>query len=97
LVSLIPGWGFLSLMLLASLLTIAGGVAYLVSRRWAWLASVVGGGLLWLAPVLFVVGRLGWANTDLLHHAGKLVVSVALVALPMVGSVRRRGHLAAQE
>ena len=95
LLSLTPGWGFVGVMVAASLLTIAGGVGFVVARKWAWLAAVVGGGLLWLGPALLVVERVGWSNTDLLHHGVKLAVSVALVVLPIVGGARRSRHLAA--
>jgi hypothetical protein len=88
---LVPGGRvFLSLLLFASLVTIAGGIAHLTKRRWALASSIAGVALLWGAPALFAFDRFGWSSIVALHHAQKLALSVAIVALPMVDRVRSR-------
>lgn len=84
----IPGWQFQALLLAGSMLTVAGGVAYLAHWRWGFAAGTVGVVWLWIAPVLFVALRFGWSSIDPLHHLVKLVLSVVIIAVCTLGKAR---------
>jgi hypothetical protein len=90
----IPGWEFLALLLAGSVLTVAGGVAYLAQWRWGFAAGAVGVAWLWIAPVLFVALRFGWSSIDPLHHLVKLALSVVIIAVPALGKTRSTNPVA---
>ncbi len=83
-----PGRFLLVVLLFASVLTAAGGVGYLVRKRWAALASITGVALLWGAPAVVAVVRFGWSNVDPMHHLLKLVAYLAILVVPAIGSMR---------
>lgn len=93
--SMMPGWSVRGAIAFSALLVIAGGIGFLGNRRWALMVSVVGLVALLSVPLLFIAGRLGWAGLDYRHHFGKLGVSVAILALSIMGE--RTSRRAAQQ